>query len=484
MLPWLDFMSGRANQLDQMDAITKVIEFSPYSEAIKNHVRQVIESPAFKGSRRSQQFLLFVVETALAGHFDNLKERTLGSRLFGREPAYNTADDAIVRVTACDVRKRLIHFYSDFGAKAEFRIELPPGSYIPEFQKNSAGLTGVAPDYPDEGSADVCSAPLSSAHAGPTENSPARTAPPSLEQRAAKGFGVSRFHRFAPWFVAAICSTVALGLWARGGSRLGSGDHRLPWSAVIQTGHHTRLIFCDPEIVSIQKLSKRTLSLSDYANQHYWAGQKEIRPDLRWAVDSGTFRGVNISSVDVGILLHILSMENGNVAQYLEPHTARSIRLADFKTDDNFILFGSPRSNPWVELFQDQLDFVFAFDEGKKAEFIRNKHPRAGEQPQYVPTANGWDTGQAYAVIAATANPNQSGQVLILAGSDAEGTEAAGKLATDVKLLSRVLQEHGINPGGPPRHFEILLQVSTMAGSSNTFQVLAVHILTDKARQN
>src|SRR5271154_3316282 len=127
-------MSGRANQLDQMDAITKVIEIAPHAEGIKTHARQITESLAFKGSRRSQQFLLFVVDNALAGHFDELKERTLGHKLFGREPSYNTADDAIVRVTACDVRKRLTHFYSDFGTHAEFRIELPLGSYIPEFQ--------------------------------------------------------------------------------------------------------------------------------------------------------------------------------------------------------------------------------------------------------------------------------------------------------------------------------------------------------------
>ncbi len=310
----------------------------------------------------------------------------------------------------------------------------------------------------------------------------ARDCPPANHGRAGN-FRASRFRQFAPWVAATVCAIVALGFWVRDLSRSGS-SHKLPWSAVIQSGRHTRLIFCDPEIVSIQKLSHHTLSLSDYANQHYWPAQEAIRSDLRWAIDSGTFRGVNISAVDVGILLQILSMDKGNAAPSLDPRTARSVRLADFKTDDNFILFGSPRSNPWVELFQDQLDFAFAFDEEKKAEFVRNKRPRTGEQARYVPTANGWDTGQAYAIIALTANPNQSGQVLILAGSNAEGTEAAGKLATDAKLLSRILEEHGIHPGGPPRHFEILLRVSTMAGSSNTFQVLAIHALADKGRQD
>ena len=64
----------------------------------------------------------------------------LGVELFGRSPTYDTGDDAIVRVTACDVRKRLNQFYVEFGAQSDFRIELPPGSYIPE-------IHAVAPPF-------------------------------------------------------------------------------------------------------------------------------------------------------------------------------------------------------------------------------------------------------------------------------------------------------------------------------------------------
>jgi len=96
---------------------------------------------------------------------------------------------------------------------------------------------------------------------------------------------------------------------------------------------------------------------------------------------------------------------------------------------------GSPRSNPWVELFQDQLDFAFEFDSTRRAEFIRNRHPRNGESGTYVPTAEGWGTGQAYAIAALVTNPNQAGEVLLLAGSNAEATEAAGKFTTNLDLL-------------------------------------------------
>jgi hypothetical protein len=48
-----------------MDVTLKVIEVLPHVELIRIHFRQVIESPAF---RISQQVLVLVVETALAGH--------------------------------------------------------------------------------------------------------------------------------------------------------------------------------------------------------------------------------------------------------------------------------------------------------------------------------------------------------------------------------------------------------------------------------
>jgi len=454
-------MSGRANQLDQMDAITKVIEIAPHAEGIKAHARLITESVAFKGSRRSQQFLLFVVDNALAGHFDELKERTLGHKLFGREPSYNTADDAIVRVTACDVRKRLTHFYSDFGGHAEFRIEFPLGSYIPEFQVLAPVLseTHLLP-----------SAPLSvPSEAGETK--PARPIAPPPRWIV---YGLAAL---------AVCGALWLGMRGTLATDSKSPERQLPWSAVFPQNRHTHFIFCDPEIVSIQKLSAHTLSLSDYANQHYWPAPELMTPEQNWLANSGTFRGVSVSSVDTTILLAIAGLGFRHPLHDVDTHTARGFRLADFKTEDSFVLLGSPRSNPWVELFQNQLDLTFEFDEARKAEYIRNKRPASGESPTYIPTAAGWDTGQAYGIIALVGNPNQSGQVLILAGSNAEATEAAGKMATNVKLLSQTLKNHGIDPAGPVRHFEILLQVSTMAGSSNTFDVIAFHQLADKPRE-
>src|SRR5258708_2339929 len=121
---------------------SRIAEFAKLAEtkgdiaSLQQHLREVVEGDAFKGSHRSGQFLQYIVAQAIAGHFESLKERVIGVELFGRSTSYDTGDDAIVRVTASDVRKRLVQHYGRYGANSEFRISLPLGSYIPEISRD------------------------------------------------------------------------------------------------------------------------------------------------------------------------------------------------------------------------------------------------------------------------------------------------------------------------------------------------------------
>ncbi|MBB5061225.1 hypothetical protein HDF16_005961 [Granulicella aggregans] len=62
-----------------------------------------------------------------------LKERNLGTEVFGRPSDYDTSADPIVRVTAGEVRKRIAQYYQTAGHQEELRIDLPIGSYVPHF---------------------------------------------------------------------------------------------------------------------------------------------------------------------------------------------------------------------------------------------------------------------------------------------------------------------------------------------------------------
>jgi len=427
-------------------------ELAPCAAELQEHVRKIVGSPAFKGSPRSQQFLQCVIEAAIAGRTDHLKERSLGVELFGRPASYDTGEDAIVRVTASDVRKRLHHFYAEIGFNPEIRVDLPSGSYVPEFRRVAASSPPAPAAIPQR------AVVPEERHA--TELPARRT----LRWLALSALGL-----------ALICGS--LWFWHRHSSAKGpSLGNLLPWSALLQPGRQVQLVLSDPDMSTVQELLGFQVSLSDYANRRYVPDSLPLKPEMRSILRS--FRGVDVPSVDVGITLQIAEIaRSGPERQQLKPHSARSLQLNHFKTEDNFILLGSPRSNPWAALFEDQLDFEFVYDENRQQEIIRNNRPQQGELPLYVPTAKGWDTGQAFAILAFVGNPNQTGQVLLLAGTNAEGTEAAGKVATNVDLLSGALQRCGIDPSGAVRHFQALLRVQTMAGSPNTLEVIACHRL-------
>lgn len=102
-------------------------------EEVRSHLQRVLASPPFRASKRSYRFLAYVVEAALGGGAENLKERVLAAEVFDRSSSFN-AEDTIVRVGAREVRKRLAQYYaSTDGMHERLRIELHSGSYVPEF---------------------------------------------------------------------------------------------------------------------------------------------------------------------------------------------------------------------------------------------------------------------------------------------------------------------------------------------------------------
>jgi hypothetical protein len=457
--------------------ISKIAETKAGTAALHHHLKEVIEGDVFKGSHRSVQFLQFIIDQAIAGRFDSLKERVIGMELFGRSASYDTGDDAIVRVTASDVRRRLLEHYGRYGSTSEFRIMLPSGSYIPEITRKPNGAAAVVDGAarhettlnPD-GSAvlDPQLVPL------PRDSVADAHGIPEVDATPASGFSKRK------WMLGAILVVILnLALWSFTSTRTARTEATpasvLPWSALFGPSHATELITSDPNIAEIQGITGSQISISDYANHNYIPVPNKLTPEQDYFCRHA-LRGGDSSGVDAPIAAAVAALAQ-TYSKRIDVRGARSIQMADLESDNNLIFLGSPRSDPWLSFFSDQLDFRFAFDKNSGAEFIRNFRPRQNEQPSYVPTALGWGTGDSFAIIALVQNPDHSGQVLLLAGANAEGTEAAGKLVTDSTRFSSILGKCGISPAGPLQHFEILLHLNTMAGSSSKFDMVACHIL-------
>jgi hypothetical protein len=460
------------SQTHQNDARTlelaKIIATEEDIALIQQHVKEVIEGAAFKGSQRSGQFLKYVVEQAIAGHFEALKERVIGVELFGRAPSYDTGEDAIVRVTASDVRKRLLQHYGRYGAVSEFRISLPPGSYIPEITRDQAN--NVAPHHA-EPAHDVAKAEM---QAEIPEISARPSFPAAVTESSLRG-------KSRRWIAICLIATMANLLlwgisWYRFSHKSNPAAAVLPWSVLFDSPHALQIITSDPDVAEIQGYTGQPISVSDYANHNYIPDPSKLTPEMK-QISNILLRGNKAALVDAPIAVGIAELAHSS-AKKIDVHPARSVQLANLQTEDNFVLLGSPRSNPWSAFFADQLNFRFTYDTSSGQEIIRNLHPGPHEHAEYIPTALGWATGQSYAIVAFVRNPDQNGQVLLLAGANAEGTEAAGRLVTDLSRLSAALKKCDISPSGPLRHFELLVRLNMMAGSPTNVDIEACHVLS------
>jgi hypothetical protein len=459
----------------RLQEIAKTVSTDEDRAALRRHLRLIVEGEAFKGSRRSAQFLLYVVERSLNQQLDALKERTIGIELFGRTPAYDTGEDAIVRVTASDVRRRLLQHYGRAGQDTEFRIGLPPGGYIPEIHRD------LGQRRPDDAVAAESLHP-SSGH----EEKPVFTVSTAHEVHVdAAGVGHIPATHSLRWsfrwprqlaILAALAIVVALVLWWRHSPVLARSTHASetsPWSPILHSAQPIQVIASDPDIAEVQTIADKQLSLSDYANENY--GCEFLAPNMKAACQSELV-GDKVAAIDAEIVARIAVLAERNQSEIVV-RSARGVRLRELRTDDNYILLGSPRSNPWVGLYSDQMEYQILYDPVQRQEIVRNKRPQAGESDQYIPTAKGFGTGQSFATVSLLRNPDQKGRIFLLAGTTAESTHAASEFATNIPVFAATLKNCGIAPT-TSSNYQILLRVETMAGSATQTDVVGCHKLS------
>lgn len=108
------------------------------SSKIREELERILSSRWLKDSRQLSAMLRHIVEETLEGRQDGLKEYSLGLQVFHRPPDYDPRSDAIVRVQASLLRKRLAAYYENNGKDSSLRIELPKGGYVPKFRETSA----------------------------------------------------------------------------------------------------------------------------------------------------------------------------------------------------------------------------------------------------------------------------------------------------------------------------------------------------------
>ena len=107
---------------------------SPSEESVRAQLSRILRSADFAQSARIKAFLGYVVEEALSGRGDRLKEYSIAVQVYERDESFDPQTNTIVRVEAGRLRRRLERYYLTLGRDDEVRIDLPKGSYVPLFR--------------------------------------------------------------------------------------------------------------------------------------------------------------------------------------------------------------------------------------------------------------------------------------------------------------------------------------------------------------
>ncbi|MGH9664149.1 MAG: hypothetical protein ACRD9L_06985, partial [Bryobacteraceae bacterium] len=244
----------------------------------------------------------------------------------------------------------------------------------------------------------------------------------------------------------------------------------LPWSALEMGESRIPIVVSDMGVGLAQDIGHEDLSLREYINHNYLVRAK---PGSRALGDLARVLCLRelTSQADAEIAARIVRLDPV-LSERAIVRSARNMSMEDF-TAGSTILIGSYRACHWVELFQNELNFNVEYDEQRAVHFCRNRNPRPGEQALYRPTGPTGTSGEGYAVLALIPNHNGQGNVLLITGTNMESTQAAGDFVTNRERCSQTLRSMAINPQGPPRYFEVLLKVKTIAGSVDQSGVLA-----------
>ena len=105
----------------------------PDKRAILAQLERIVKSAEFDSSRRSIDFLHFVVQETLAGRTHEISQHAIAGAVFRRGADFDPSTDPIVRMQAGRVRRCLDHYYLTAGVSASIFFDLPKGCYVPAF---------------------------------------------------------------------------------------------------------------------------------------------------------------------------------------------------------------------------------------------------------------------------------------------------------------------------------------------------------------
>lgn len=446
--------------------------------------QRIAASGTLGRSRLLSDFLLYVVDRHICDRTDEITEQQIGVLVFGRAEGYDSNDDNIVRSYARNLRRRIEEYFASEGKEEILLLEIPRGGYSPCFSPRRVEAT-VDPDsfFPsvvkppqDFGKEDHPS-PVPDAEAmGLLSTRAEIKAPDPIGLGVARERGASS--RSFPKILL-ISLGVALGLACsllqpftllkRLTASPAEAVSRRFWTQLFNRDRDTFIVPSDDGLIIMQGLTERPVPLASYIDGSYRTDLKtENVPGEQQILKLGRRRYTSV--VDLDLVAHLVQLDEVTPGRLMVRY-ARDLRMDDLR-GGNAILIGSVEANPWIELFQPRMSFRFSINaDSDKPSGIVNERQRVGEKAIYGTPG----PDHTYGVIAYLPNLTSTGHVLIVAGLNTAGTEAAATFLLTPSLMMPTLQRARSTHGGF-EPFELLIGAGNVAANASTPQLILERI--------
>lgn len=416
--------------------------------------QRIAASDIFSKSEFLPKFLLHICELHLQNRDDEIREQSIGVKVFGRSPSYNPGDDNIVRNYAVQLRKRLSLYFEREGTREDFQIEIPRGAYIPVF--HSKAQAPMPPPLP---------------LAIPNTTEPAVPAP-SLPPAPFRGWPFRGWRDWRMFFIGLAVASLVWGVcWltirpAPLRSPLSAAPRPL-WAAMFPGDRDTLIVPADAGLGILQNLTEQPANLTGYSSGEYLANVKLKDVDQGSVDDLRTQRYT--SMVDLDITSRLMRLPEVAPDHVLIRY-ARDLRIDDLR-GNNAILLGAIHTDPWINLLQTNLDFQFVCGRRVNDCYILNAHPGPGELPVYRSNLKS-PYRETYSVVALLPNLDHTGWILLIEGLDMAGTEAAANVVLNEKAMSPIIQK-AFTPSGAPGAFELLIKTGSLGAEALPARIVA-----------
>jgi len=415
--------------------------------AVSTEVDRILSDPFFKKSQRCVMLFRRLIEHALEGGDENgIKERTLGSEVFGRETGYDTNTDPIVRMTANEIRKRLAQYYQSTNRHHEVYIGLEPGSYIPQFDFESRMVSQeTAPELPVE----TVPLPDGTAEAPTLGDVIPETEPTRLTQ------GKYRWRIIA----AALALMVTVGI---------ASVVALNWTAPFRSSQYLLwaplLKAQGPVTICVADLLPIEFKDQDWA--HIVASMIAGHPPPTLQEDETATPSTPFVDVEAAARL------SGWINAHGKPfRVARSsaLTLDDFRREP-VVLVGA-FDNFWNITLLSNLRYHIQIDPTTKEEWIEDRQNPAMHDWKGSGKLLYSESSTDFALITRVLDRDTGNWILAAGGLGMHGTEAAGDLLSDPEL-SRALPDAVRSRN---KNFQIVLKTTVISGHTGAPQIIAVH---------